>query len=94
MTSGDVFVQYSRKIMIYCSSFESLLLKWHSLGTSSEAGMEEFLQWFMSNKVDVISNTMLQCVRKECSFINLPDIITTNPNESINAMLIKHKQLE
>ena len=69
---------------------ESLLSKWQNLDTSSSADMEGFLHWFMSNKVDMICNTMLHPIREDCGFGNPPDIFTTNPNESVNALL-KHK---
>ena len=45
---------------------------------------------FKTNKVDVIRNTMTRSIREECGLGNPPDIFTTNPSESINALL-KHK---
>ena len=69
---------------------ESLLSKWHNLETTSSADMTAFLQWFKTNKVEVICDTMLHPIREECGLGNPPDIFTTNPSESVNALL-KHK---
>ena len=52
--------------------------------------MDGFIDWFKTNKVDVICNSMLRSIREECGLGNPPDIFTTNPSESINALL-KHK---
>lgn len=65
-------------------------MKWHNLDISSSADMEGFLKWFMAIKVDVICRTMIQPIREECGLGNPPEIFTTNPSESINAIL-KHK---
>ena len=57
---------------------------------SSSANMAGFIEWFVSNKADVIRDTMLRPVREECGLGNPPEIFTTNPSESMNAVL-KHK---
>ena len=52
--------------------------------------MESFLQWFKSNKANVICDTMLRPIREECGLGSLPDVFTTNQSESVNTLL-KHK---
>ena len=64
--------------------------KWSDMECMSSTDMDGFLQWFTTNKTDVICKTMLRSVRVEYGLGNPPDIFTTNPSESINALL-KHK---
>jgi hypothetical protein len=66
---------------------ESLLSKWRNHDMSSSADMEGFIQWFVANKVDVIKNSMLRPIREDCGLGNPPNIFTTNPSESMNALL-------
>ena len=69
---------------------ESLVAKWSNMQDASAMDMRKFIEWFKANKVQTICSTMLRSVREECGLGNPPDIFTTNPSESINAML-KHK---
>lgn len=69
------------------SNLDALLVKWHNLESSSNADIECFLDWFRVNKVSVIRDTMLRPIREECGLGNPPATFTTNPSESINAML-------
>ena len=41
----------------------------------------------LTNKRAVISDTMLRNIREDCGLGNPPDIFTTNPSESMNAIL-------
>ena len=68
---------------------EYLLAKWSTIECTSATDMDGFIQWFRNNKVGVISSTMLRTVREDCGLGNPPDIFTTNPSESINAVLKK-----
>ena len=72
------------------SKLEPLLIKWENLETSISSNLNDFIQYFVSNKVDVVRDTMLQPIREECGLGNPPDIFTTNPSKSVNDML-KHK---
>ena len=69
------------------AKLESLIEKWNTLANSSSADMAEFIDWFKANKVEVIRDTMLRPVREECGLGNPPEIFTTNPSESMNAVL-------
>ena len=42
--------------------------------------MAGFIEWFVSNKADVICDTMLRPVREECGLRNPSEIFTTNPS--------------
>ena len=53
----------------------------------STSDIDKFINWFMTNKAEVIRNTMLRPVREECGLGNPPSIFTTNASESINALL-------
>ena len=66
---------------------ESIFKKWRDIDMSSSADMEGFIQWFIANKLNTIKDTT---VREECGLGNPPDVFTTNPSESMNALL-KHK---
>lgn len=68
----------------------SLLTKWSDVESTSNCDIDVFLDWFKANKVDVIRNTMIRSAREECGLGSPPEIFTTNPSESINALL-KHK---
>ena len=49
--------------------------------------MIEFIDWFKTNKVEVIRDTMLCPVKGDCGLGNPPDIFTANASESMNAVL-------
>ena len=90
---GDVFEEGlvdSRDNDDFQIKLSSLLVKWSSFESTSSTDMDSFLNWFKTNKVGVIRNTMTRSIREECGLGNPPDIFTTNPSESINALL-KHK---
>jgi len=49
--------------------------------------MIEFIDYFKTNKVEVIRDMMLHPVREECTLGIPPEIFTANAGESMNAAL-------
>lgn len=69
---------------------DTVITNWRSESVSSSADVEGFINWFNTNKLTVIRDTMLKPIREECGLGSPPEPFTTNASESINAM-IKHK---
>ena len=60
-----------------------LIETWRTSKMSSASDIDKFIKWFVSNKIGVIRNSMLQSIREESGLGNSPPIFTTNASESI-----------
>ena len=71
----------------YDNKLQHMVESWRNSEMPSTSDIDKFVNWFMTNKAEVIRNTMLRPVREECGLGNPPSIFTTNASESINALL-------
>ena len=65
---------------------DDVILSWQNCSIPSLANIESFVQWFVTNKLLVIRDSMLKPIREECG-LGCPPEPFTNASESINAML-------
>lgn len=71
---------------LFEATLESLLEKWKE-HQSEAASVEEFCEWFLKNKKEVIRKSMLRSVRQEAGLGSPPDSFFTNASECVNSII-------
>ena len=60
-------------------TLEPLCEKWRKIHTSSSSDIDSFISWFLKNKREVISDTMLRNIREDCGLGDPPDNLQRIP---------------